>query len=97
MPSRRRVAARRVASNANAAASMPFGITTIRPGGTPQPRRRAATVGDTATVADPSRSVARYSARTPRDGTRPSMWPSPSECSVAMTRGVPARRAAMRP
>lgn len=65
-------------------------------GRNPQARSLAATVEETATVAAPSRSVRRYSARVPRVSGRPSISSRPSECSVA-TEGVPASRAAVRP
>ena len=56
-----------------------------------------ATVGETATVARPSRSPARYRARTAGVSGRPSICESPRECSVATTARTPARRAARRP
>ncbi len=96
-PVRARVARRTPASKRNRAASMPFGTTCTRAPGTPHPSSRVATVSDTATVAAPSRSPARYSARTPRVSGRPSISPSPRECSVATTARTPARRAANRP
>lgn len=76
---------------------MPFGTTSMRGAGTPHRFSRSATVGETATVAEPSRSLARYSARTPCVSARPSIWESPSECSVATTARTPAIRAARRP
>ncbi|SCD79679.1 hypothetical protein GA0115249_10953 [Streptomyces sp. PpalLS-921] len=95
-PSSARAARRRPPSKRNADASMPLGTVWIRADGTPQARSLAATVEETATVAAPSRSVRRYSARVPRVSGRPSISSRPSECSVA-TEGVPASRAAVRP
>ncbi|CAM5261390.1 hypothetical protein SALBM135S_02608 [Streptomyces alboniger] len=76
---------------------MPFGTTWMRCRGTPQLLRRFPTAGETATVIRPSRSPARYSARTPLVSGLPSICESPRECSVATTARTPAMRAATRP